>query len=224
MQSNKNYVPTQTINKIMNDTKNKLITMLQLQGEMNCWVHENWTDQGFEWYRAIWIEASEMLEHYGWKWWKHQQPDLPQVKLEVIDIVHFSLSIELQSSKPLEDIAKQVADSFTQPRATEDIKTTIELLAEETLKDQSAHFDIIAGLMQHLGMDLDELYKRYVGKNVLNIFRQDNGYKTGEYTKMWNGREDNECLEDILDTLDVNSASYRDDVYSSLSNQYSAVQ
>ncbi|MBT7616694.1 MAG: dUTP diphosphatase, partial [Calditrichaeota bacterium] len=49
----------------MNDTKNKLITMLQLQGEMNCWVHENWTDQGFEWYRAIWIEASEMLEHYG---------------------------------------------------------------------------------------------------------------------------------------------------------------
>ncbi len=207
----------------MNDTKTKLLTMLQLQDEMNCWVHDNWSEQGFEWYRAIWMEASEMLEHYGWKWWKHQQPDLPQVKLEIIDIVHFSLSIELLSKKPLEDIAEQVANSFAQPRATDNIKTSIELLALETLKDHSAHFDIIAGLMQHLDMDLDELYERYVGKNVLNVFRQDNGYKTGQYTKMWNGREDNEYLEDILQTLDVNSVSYRDDVYSSLSSQYSAV-
>ena len=207
----------------MNDSKHKLITMLQLQGEMNRWVHKDWTDQGFEWYRAIWIEASEMLEHYGWKWWKHQQPDLPQVKLEVIDIVHFSLSIELQSGKPLEEIAEQVTDSFAQPQATDNIRTTIELLAEETLKDKGAHFDIIAGLMQHLDMDLDELYERYVGKNVLNIFRQDNGYKTGDYIKMWDGREDNEWLEDILDSLDVNSGSYRDDVYAALESRYLAV-
>ncbi len=208
----------------MNDTSNKLITMLQLQGEMNRWVHDDWPEQGFEWYRAIWIEASEMLEHYGWKWWKKQQPDFPQVKLEVIDIVHFSLSIELLSEKSLDDIAQQIADAFAQPRATDDLKTSIELLAMETLKDHGAHFDIIAGLMQHLEMDLDELYERYVGKNVLNIFRQDNGYKTGEYIKMWDGREDNECLEDILDTLDVNSTSYRDDVYSSLSSRYAAIQ
>jgi len=32
----------------MNDKNNKLITMLQLQGEMNCWVHEDWSNQGFE--------------------------------------------------------------------------------------------------------------------------------------------------------------------------------
>jgi len=208
----------------MSDTKNKLITMLQLQGEMNRWVHKDWQHQGFEWHRAIWMEASEMLEHYGWKWWKQQQPDIAQVKLEVIDIVHFSLSIELQSGKSLENIAQQVADKFARPRATEDIKTSIEFLAVETLKDHRAHFDIIAGLMQHLDMDLDELYERYVGKNVLNIFRQDNGYKTGDYTKMWDGREDNECLEDILESLDVNSISYRDDVYSSLLRQYTAIQ
>lgn len=198
--------------------------MLKLQGEMNCWVHEDWSNQGFEWYRAIWIEASEMLEHYGWKWWKHQQPDLAQVKLEVIDIVHFSLSIELQSARSLEDIAAQVAEAFAHPQATDDIRTSIELLAVETLKDHGAHFDIIAGLMQHLDMDLDELFERYVGKNVLNIFRQDHGYKTGEYIKMWDGREDNECLEDILESQDVNSASYRGDIYDALSSLYSLVQ
>jgi len=207
----------------MEALQNKLITMLELQNEMNRWVHKDWTSQGFEFYRAIWIEASEMLEHYGWKWWKHQQPDIAQVKLEVIDIVHFSLSIELQKGQSLQAIAQKISVDFTNPRTTDEIKTTIELLALETIRSKDTHFDIIAGLMQHLQMDFEELYERYVGKNVLNIFRQDNGYKTGEYIKMWNGREDNEYLEDILGELNVNSASYRDDVYSSLSNRYSAL-
>jgi len=208
----------------MSDIENKLITMLQLQNEMNRWVHEDWANQGFDWYRAIWIEAGEMLEHHGWKWWKHQRPDLPQVKLEVIDIVHFSLSIELQSGQSQGDIARHIARAFAAPRSTGELKASIELLAMETLQTRGAHFDLIAGLMQLLDMDFDELYERYVGKNVLNIFRQDHGYKTGEYRKEWNGREDNEWLEDILGTLDVNSGSYREDVYSSLESRYSALQ
>ncbi|MDJ0882176.1 MAG: dUTP diphosphatase [Gammaproteobacteria bacterium] len=208
----------------MKTMQHQLVTMLELQNEMNRWVHQDWANQGFEFYRAIWVEASEMLEHYGWKWWKHQQPDMPQVKLEVIDIVHFSLSIELQKETNLSVIAEKVASAFNAPRHTSDIKTAIELLAMETIQDKDSHFDIIAGLMQHLQMDFAELYERYVGKNVLNIFRQDHGYKTGEYIKMWNGREDNEYLEDILEELNVNSASYRDDVYSSLSSRYSELQ
>ncbi len=208
----------------MKTMQHQLVTMLELQNEMNRWVHQDWANQGFEFYRAIWVEASEMLEHYGWKWWKYQQPDMPQVKLEVIDIVHFSLSIELQKETNLSVIAEKVASAFNAPRHTSDIKTAIELLAMETIQDKDSHFDIIAGLMQHLQMDFAELYERYVGKNVLNIFRQDHGYKTGEYIKMWNGREDNEYLEDILEELNVNSASYRDDVYSSLSSRYSELQ
>ena len=34
-------------------------------------------------------ECSELLDHYGWKWWKHQATDLDQVKLEIVDIWHF---------------------------------------------------------------------------------------------------------------------------------------
>ena len=47
-----------------------------------------------------------------------------------------------------------------------------------------------------------ELFRQYVGKNVLNFFRQDNGYKEGTYRKFWSGREDNEVLVDILQSLD----------------------
>ena len=51
-------------------------TMLELQNAMNAKVHADWREQGFEWYRAIWVECAELMDHYGWKWWKKQSPDI----------------------------------------------------------------------------------------------------------------------------------------------------
>jgi len=204
--------------------KHKIITMLELQDSMNTRVNTDWRDAGYDWYRAIWIEAAEMLEHYGWKWWKKQQPDTMQVKLEIVDIVHFALSARLvqgaEQGVTQDMIAAQIAEEFAKPVATDSIRTTIELLAQHTLVDRSAHFPIIAGVMSHLDMPFDELHEIYVGKNVLNIFRQDNGYKDGHYIKTWRGREDNEHLADILAQLDSDSASFRNDIYQALEQAY----
>lgn len=202
--------------------KYKIKHMLQLQDTMNKKVTEEWRQAGFEWYRAIWMEASEMLEHYGWKWWKKQSPDIMQVKLEVVDIVHFALSIALMREQELDEIAHDIQLAIENPEATGDIRTSIELLAQVTLMDKAAHFSNIAGVMSHLDMTFDELYQIYVGKNVLNIFRQDKGYKDGNYQKIWNGREDNEYLADIIDRLDSNSLSFQDDIYAALDESYVA--
>ena len=204
--------------------KRQIITMLELQDGMNSKVNPSWRSAGQEWYRAIWIEASEMLEHYGWKWWKKQDPDVMQVKLEVVDIVHFALSIRLEQGEhsDMDAIAAAIQLDFENAKATDEIRTTIELLARDTLVDQGAHFSIIAGIMQHLDMPFAELYRIYVGKNVLNFFRQDNGYKDGSYIKEWNGREDNEVLADILDELDSTSITFKDDVYQALQDAYPA--
>lgn len=204
--------------------KQKIIIMLELQDGMNAKVNPDWRNAGNEWYRAIWMEASEMLEHYGWKWWKKQEPDVMQVKLEVIDIVHFALSIRIEEGKASGDTADVISADFSAPQLTDDIKTTIELLAKETLIDEGAHFSIIAGIMKHLDMAFDELYEIYVGKNVLNMFRQDNGYKEGTYQKVWSGREDNEHLADIIDVLDSNSLSFKNDVYDALSEAYPSTE
>ena len=200
--------------------KQKITTMLELQDAMNSKVNPDWRNAGYEWYRAIWMEASEMLEHYGWKWWKKQVPDTMQVKLEVVDIVHFALSIRLVQGGALATIAQDIADDFAALQATDDIKTSIELLAQRTLVDQGAHFSIIAGIMHHLNMPFDELHQIYVGKNVLNIFRQDNGYKEGHYIKNWHGREDNEHLAEIMQRLDSDSSSFKTDIYDALAQVY----
>lgn len=143
-----------------------------------------------------------------------------QVKLEVVDIVHFALSIRLEQDASLDVTAAGIAEEFANPLASDEIRTTIEMLAKQTLIDQGAHFSIIAGVMQHLGMSFAELYEIYVGKNVLNLFRQDHGYKDGTYLKIWQGREDNEHLADIMQALDSDSATFKDDVYSALADVY----
>ena len=42
-----------------------------------------------------------------------------------------------------------------------------------------------------------------MGKNILNVFRQNNGYKDGSYIKIWNGKEDNEVMSEILNSNDI---------------------
>ena len=81
-----------------------LQTMAAMQDTHNKNVHPQWWDQGYEYYRAIWVECAELLDHFGWKWWKHQTPDLDQVKLEIVDIWHFGLS-ELMRADQLDDSA-----------------------------------------------------------------------------------------------------------------------
>ena len=69
-------------------------------------------------------------------------------------------------------------------------------------------------------LDFEGLYRGYVGKNVLNFFRQDHGYKDGSYIKVWSGREDNEHLVELTAELDASSATFKDDLYAGLAKRY----
>ena len=81
----------------------------------------------------------------------------------------------------------------------------------------------VRNLLMAIGRDFDDLYRAYVGKNVLNVFRQDHGYKTGEYVKDWNGREDNLVLVELVANLNAEGAGFRDAIYSALSAMYEQV-
>ena len=66
----------------------------------------------------------------------------------------------------------------------------------------------------------DSLYQFYIGKNVLNRFRQDHGYKTGGYVKNWDGREDNEVLSEILKNQTLEGDDLETQIYSALEFNY----
>ena len=118
--------------------------------------------------------------------------------------------------------ADRIINELSIPAEHTDIRQAIEQMAQTTIQHQSMSFRDFGNLMQLIDFDFDSLYRHYVGKNVLNFFRQDHGYKDGSYVKVWNGREDNEHLSELLAELDSNSSSFRDDVYQGLMQRYPA--
>lgn len=204
--------------------KQALINMLTMQHSMNTRVHEDWINQQFEWYRAIWLECGELIDHYGYKWWKKQVADLPQVQLEVIDIWHFGLSALFVEGKSIETMAAEINEELLahQPSGF-DVRESTEALALHSLQTHSFSPGLFWDLMVATDLDFDALYTAYIGKNVLNFFRQDNGYKDGTYIKQWAGREDNEHLVDLVADLDHAAEDFADKVYQSLEARYREV-
>ncbi|MEX2963564.1 dUTP diphosphatase [Microbulbifer sp. TYP-18] len=201
----------------------QLQLMLTLQDEINTLVNTDWRQQNFPWYRAIWVESAELLDHFGWKWWKKQEPELDQVKLELVDIWHFGLSLELQQGSPDQVASAMEAELSGQNRIAGDFRANLETFTLNTLASRQFDLTGFAQLLADVDMGFDELYRRYVGKNILNRFRQEHGYKDGTYVKVWCGREDNEHLAELTDSLDTGEADFAEQLYRALAERYRAV-
>ena len=206
----------------------KIYQMLTLQQQLNDATNgEDWengvTKNGkvIDWKRCAYLECAELIESYPWKHWKNiaAEPDYNNIKIEAVDIWHFIMSQGLEDYKlgNLGDIAKLAQDITTLPNFTafdaevtpttkdhyEQIKT-VEVLMRVIFCGESTQAMMIAFLevAMQSGLNLDTLYKLYVGKNILNQFRQDHGYKEGTYIKVWNGEEDNVVMQRVIDEND----------------------
>lgn len=204
--------------------------MLEMQDGMNKKVNPDWVAANNNWHRAIQVEAVEAIEHHGWKWWKKQNCDMAQLRMELVDIWHFILSTVIQNTRgSIRFAAIEMISELSQKSVQFDNQYYI--LAKMTLLEK---LDLLVGLsaakrtslalfnslLSDCGMSWVELFKQYTGKNVLNIFRQDYGYKAGTYIKIWNGREDNEHLVELLDIIDLSADNVHDELYQTLKSRY----
>lgn len=195
-------------------------TMAELQDSHNRHVHVDWLTQGYEYYRAVWVECAELLDHFGWKWWKKQEPDLAQVKLEVVDIWHFGLSDLIRAQNLDSALPELLVMNASGTGQRESFRTAVEDLAEASLRNRAFAMEPFVRVLEALPLPLTELFHLYVGKNVLNNFRQDHGYKTGDYQKLWNGREDNEHLMEALALLTGPAEAVPEALYRALAERY----
>ena len=214
----------------------QLATMLSLQDKMNAKVNPDWLNAGYGYLRAAMVESVEAIEHHGWKWWKAQQKDLPQLQMELVDIWHFALSaciIDFKGdiSASAESIAAELAagnlnvtfDNTNYDVANQSLLDNLELMTGLCAAKRFS-VPLFMHIVAQCEMSPDELYRQYVGKNVLNFFRQDNGYKKGTYIKLWGGREDNEHLVEVMNSLDLSKPNFSDLVYQGLQQRYEETQ
>ena len=204
----------------------KILLMLQLQNQLNNATNgEEWVKgitknaKEINWRRCIYMESAEMIDSFPWKHWKaiDADPDWDNLKIEVVDVWHFimSLAIEFYSQEMMggiEDIAIHTTEleafslidnnhaRFDEQRVImakiEDIMRDVLSLEKLDLDALLTHFFELVSMS---GLNLHSLYLLYIGKNILNQFRQDNGYKEGTYIKTWDCDEDNVWMQKILE-------------------------
>jgi len=201
----------------------QLLQMLQLQQELNDTTNGlNWeagiTKNGklIDWRRCIYLEAAELIDSYPWKHWKNidASPDYENIKIELVDIWHFVMSEALRLYKieqrgTIEELAQriqslqgfqQLTQKNPQPLESEHAIKEVEKMLGILFCNQDIDTltDSFLETASKLGLDLDALYALYIGKNILNKFRQDHGYKEGTYIKVWNNEEDNVIMQRLL--------------------------
>ena len=201
--------------------REKIKEMLDLQNKINEKVHPHWREQNFEWYRAIWVECAELLDHYGWKWWKKQNPNQAQIELELVDIWHFGLSI-LLSKYDIEKSISLISEVMTDQRGSGKFRENLEDFTSNTLQTRSFDLKGFNQVMNDVGLTFEKLYVGYISKNVLNSFRQDKGYQAGTYIKDWGGIEDNEYLIRLASKIDPKSENFSSELYTLMEKEYEA--
>lgn len=92
-------------------SEQQLLTIARLQAEANDVMGPGWRDSSIEqypYYRASFIEAAEAMRAHGYKWWKHNTVLMDEIKMELIDILHFVVSDYIRNARP-EAVAQELS-------------------------------------------------------------------------------------------------------------------
>ena len=225
----------------------KILLMLQLQAQLNDATNgEDWTKgitkngKEINWKRCIYMECAEMVDSFSWKHWKNidQEPDWDNHQIEVVDVWHFIMSLAIENYAQnlkggVDDIGINISELQSFATINLESKTfdsQVNVIAKiENLMLMSLSKEVLDienmiaeffDLVVMSGLDLETLYRLYVGKNILNQFRQDNGYKDGSYIKIWAGEEDNVVMKRVWEE---NANIKPDALYKELTKLYVAL-
>jgi dimeric dUTPase (all-alpha-NTP-PPase superfamily) len=203
--------------------------MFELQQELNDSTNGKGWEKGItkngkkiNWRRCITMESAEMIDSFGWKHWKSiaQETDYANLQIEIVDVWHFVMSLVLEfthnsGAESIEELSQRVFQTPEYQKINND--TSLAFGSDDLLLFRIENVmrlslipvspEMIGALIEeffelaHLGaLNATQLYRLYVGKNILNQFRQDHGYKEGSYIKVWNGEEDNVVMKRAWET------------------------
>ncbi len=212
--------------------KQMLTTMFEMQQKLNDDTNGKGWESGYNkfnriisWKRCIYMECAELIDSFIWKHWKNINgtPDWQNIQIEVIDIWHFIMSLALETyynnkmggineivsyildNKSFKTFCKEKLDTNNIEQM--EIINQIERIINVTSGVYKNSFEMILGeyftVAHECGLNLKSLYKIYIGKNILNSFRQNHGYKEGTYKKIWGKIEDNVVMNKLIDKMDV---------------------
>jgi len=212
--------------------------MLELQDSFNQKLDTNWRERDWDWINALMIESSEQNDSLRWKWWKKEENDFENFKVEVIDNWHFLMSLMMQKydktflARQFNRIWNHILDDLEEINLQESTQEFLYYVLSSKFNDEVRedinHVYAIKTLfliMQDNKIGITkpvELFSEYLVKNVLNQFRKNNGYKEGTYIKIWNNEEDNIVAYRLVQK--IRTKDVFNELYSLLEKEYQSIK
>lgn len=201
--------------------KRKIKEMFKLQCQLNEELVPDWLERHLRFENAIIVEVAELIDCLGYKWWKHQEIDEANARVEIVDIWHFVMSYVLREDVLDPANIDQHIDKFSAisdelyipPYEPVSNWAPVMYYARRLVREVESKDSVVGvlekyfNLLASASMTIDSLYSRYIIKNALNKVRMMNGYQDGTYIKDWNGMEDNHVATEMLfhDTPDYDT-------------------
>jgi len=180
---------------------------IEIQKKFNDSVAPGWLENNkYDYWMAVLDETVEVLGSRHWKWWKNGDKlgvvDWDNIKVELIDLFHFILSLCLKQQNE-SIIFSQLANMEINKLSDEEIKadTFFEEFWEQFL--MAVHMKLLPVVAVRIvefwykaGGDLNDLFMEYRIKAALNNIRQEFGYNKENYNKQWLDTDTGELAED----------------------------
>lgn len=211
------------VGQVMNSELNEVVDFnmwletVEIQKVFNNSVAPGWQlDRGqdkYNYWMAILDETVEVLGSKHWKWWKDKnkmnQVDWDNVKVELVDIFHFVLSIAIQHESQ-HIIFSQIVNLEMNRLNPDSQKTTTPRIQDKDffknfwdeflMAVQYKNLPLVAVRMveywYRAGGTAEDLFMHYRIKSALNEVRQEFGYGTSTYAKNWLDVQTGEMVED----------------------------
>lgn len=194
---------------------------IDIQIGFNDGVAPGWKESPkYDYWMAILDETVEVLGSKHWKWWKDSDNfgaiDWNNIEVELIDLFLFILSIAIKENS--EEVIYVTLASAQMAHENPEIQTPIrdekffddfweQFLTGVSLKVLPLVVVKWVEFWFRSGGTIEKLLMQFRVKAALNNIRQEFGYGTGKYRKIWNGVEDNVIAWKLSEniTLDENT-------------------
>lgn len=211
------------------ETKANLLRILQNQDKLNETAYSlEWlsNEQTGEWdYAQAAIQELAEFTNSSWlPWWSKAERDVINCRIELVDCLHFMLSLAISRFNGAEEAAEVLEQAYVVSMYTDEetvseidwteVKARCKQLVHELTYGDNAEapngcidyeeaFASFFNLCHSIQFSFNQLVSLYMGKSALNQFRQDKGYKKGLYTKKWPSpsgepKEDNYFLAEFV--------------------------
>lgn len=185
--------------------KSQIEQIVSMQILLNERTIPNWMAHDLDWDSAILVETAEAIDSTDWKWWKHGETDMANLRVEAVDLLHFLISKALKQYRDSDFVVKTLLELVEHkgPNSMSYVdwlkQVALYTLENKVIKALQALF----GLFARLDMDLTVVHQAYMTKNLLNHYRQERGYKDadGDYLKLIEGEEDNVVFARLVASL-----------------------